>query len=152
MTGSTARSSKRAGFCRAALSVIILTSFILGALVPCFGQDATEAKAEPTVSSPIPQTFFPPAVSKEKRKTDAVLGRIAITGLGSLPFTLFYTNFIFDTARFVGNGFDTQYAPWPFKTQYSAAVTSEETFLRLGVSLGVSAVIGILDVLIPRKQ
>ncbi|HWP68462.1 MAG TPA: hypothetical protein VN437_04100, partial [Rectinemataceae bacterium] len=138
--------------CRAALSTILLFVFVFAGLVPCFGQDAAEATAEPTVSSPIPQTFFPPAVPKEKRKTGAVLGRIAIIGLGSLPFTLFYTNFIFDTARFVGNGFDTQYAPWPFKTQYSAAVTSEETFLRLGISLGVSAVIGILDVVIPRKQ
>lgn len=151
MMDSAVRSPKRAVFCRAALSTILLIAFVFADLVPCFSQDATETNTEPTVSSPIPQTFLPPAVPKEKRKTGAVLGRIAITGLGSLPFTLFYANFVFDAARFVGNGFDTQYAPWPFKTQYSAAVTSEETFLRLGVSLGVSAVIGILDVLIPRK-
>lgn len=78
------------------------------------------------------------------------LERMAITGIGSLPFTIFYSNFAFDTARFIGNGFDLQYAPWPFKNQYSASVSTGDRFIRLGVSIGVSAVIGLLDALISR--
>ncbi|MCX7025895.1 MAG: hypothetical protein NT061_00070 [Spirochaetes bacterium] len=77
------------------------------------------------------------------------LGRVAIIALGSLPFTVFYTDFVFDSVHYVVNGFDLQYAPWPFKNQYSADVGTTERFIRLGVSLGVSLVIGLLDLIIP---
>ncbi len=108
--------------------------------------------AIPAISAtPIPKTY---SAEKSIRAESAVITkfrRIAITGMGTFPIALFYTNFIFDSARFASSGFDVQYAPWPFKSQYSAEVTSSETFIRLGVSLGLSAVVGILDAFIQRK-
>ncbi|HWR10512.1 MAG TPA: hypothetical protein VN445_01700 [Rectinemataceae bacterium] len=109
--------------------------------------------AQPSIPStmPIPKTYSAANTGKAIVEVPAKLRRIAIISVGSFPIALFYTNFVFDIARFAGNGFDVQYAPWPFKNQYSAEVSSGETFLRLGVSLGVSTVIGVLDALIRRK-
>jgi hypothetical protein len=159
MTGTIESTSRITGPYRFVVSAIFLASFIFGSLGPCFSQDLSEARTETgtetvsgnAASTPIPTTYSAPAIPPVKKKAAAVLSRLAITGLGSLPFTLFYTNFIFDAVRFAGNGFDVQYAPWPFKTQYSAQVSSGETIMRLGVSLGISAAIGILDAVIPRK-
>lgn len=109
-----------------------------------------QAGGVPLAATPIPITYFASTTEKKKNETGAKLWRIAVIGTGSIPFTLFYTNFVFDSIRFAANGFDTQYAPWPFKNQYSAAVSTGETFLRLGVSVGIGAVIGILDTLIQR--
>lgn len=100
----------------------------------------------------IPKTYAAGTeAAKSGRKTGTIgkkAWRAIVTGAGAFPFAYFYTNFIFDGVRFVENGFDTQYAPWPFKTQYSADVSVSETFVRLGVSLGVSAAVGLLDALI----
>jgi hypothetical protein len=77
--------------------------------------------------------------------------RLAIIGIGAIPFTIFYTDIIFDTIRYISNGFDLQYAPWPFKNQYSALVGRDERFLRLGASLGASLIIGFASVVIPYR-
>lgn len=129
----------------------------------CEAQEDSQDSSSPSISSeqsaltstpsatPIPKTY---SAEKSIRAESAVITkfrRIAITGMGTFPIALFYTNFIFDSARFASSGFDVQYAPWPFKSQYSAEVTSSETFIRLGVSLGLSAVVGILDAFIQRK-
>lgn len=129
----------------------------------CEAQEDNQDSSSPSISSeqsaltstpsatPIPKTY---SAEKSIRAESAVITkfrRIAITGMGTFPIALFYTNFIFDSARFASSGFDVQYAPWPFKSQYSAEVTSSETFIRLGVSLGLSAVVGILDAFIQRK-
>ena len=123
---------------------------------PSISSEKTARTSTPSVvpaisATPIPKTY---SVEKSIRTESAVkarLRRIAITGMGTFPIALFYTNFIFDSARFASNGFDAQYAPWPFKSQYSAEVTSSETFIRLGVSLGLSAAVGFLDAFIQRK-
>ena len=108
--------------------------------------------AAPAISAtPIPKTYSAEKSARKESALKAKFRRIAITGMGTFPIALFYTNFIFDSARFASSGFDVQYAPWPFKSQYSAAVTSSETFIRLGISLGLSAVVGILDAFIQRK-
>ena len=142
----------RYGSRRTGVSVILLAAFFFGGICQCFGQNVALPESETAISSPIPITYIPPPVPAGKQKNAAVLGRLAITGFGAIPFALFYTNFVFDAVRFVGNGFDVQYAPWPFKTQYSAEVTAGETFLRLGVAFGLGAAIGVLDAIIPRKQ
>lgn len=103
--------------------------------------------AQPT---PIPLTYDPKTVTSQapQRRT---LSHAVIVGVGSLPFSVFYVDFVFDFVRFAANGFDVSYAPWPFKNQYSASVETDERFLRLGVSVGVSAVVGLLDLLLPSK-
>jgi len=103
-------------------------------------------------ATPIPITY---ASGTEPAKPKAMnAGKMAwralVTGAGAFPFAYFYTNFIFDGVRFIENDFNTQYAPWPFKTQYSAEVSVSETFVRLGVSMGISAVVGIINALVQR--
>jgi hypothetical protein len=100
--------------------------------------------------SPIPWSYDPSTAKKATKTKRPDLGRVAIIALGSLPFTAFYTDFAFDSVRFAANGFDLQYAPWPFKNQYSAEVSNSERFIRLGVALGASAVIGLLDLVFAR--
>lgn len=152
MISHSVGSSRRTTFRRKGLSMFLLIVFIFGGIARCFSQETTLPESESATSSPIPITYNPPSIPSEKRKTAAVVGRLVVTGLGALPFTLFYANFVFDAVRFVGNGFDSQYAPWPFKNQYSAEVTVSETFIRLGVALGLSAAIGLLDMIVPREQ
>jgi hypothetical protein len=106
---------------------------------------------EAFVATPIPKTLPRVDASNAKTSMPARLKRMAITGVGAFPFALFYTNFVFDSLRFAGNEFQTQYAPWPFKNQFSAEVDTSEKFLRLGVSIGASAIVGILDALIQRR-
>jgi hypothetical protein len=103
-------------------------------------------------ATPIPITYASGTEPAKKKAKDVgqMAWRALVTGAGTFPFAYFYTNFIFDGVRFVESGFDAQYAPWPFKTQYSAEVSVSETFVRLGVSMGISAVVGILDALVQR--
>ncbi|HEY9055212.1 MAG TPA: hypothetical protein VIO60_10385 [Rectinemataceae bacterium] len=105
--------------------------------------------------SPIPRTYSgtnaqakPLAHKADERKTGSVLGRLAIVSAGALPFAVFYTDFAFDAGRFLVSGFDVQYAPWPFKNQYSAAVDTTERFIRLGVSAALSLAVGLVDLIV----
>ncbi|MFA6366159.1 MAG: hypothetical protein WCX13_03105 [Candidatus Hydrogenedentales bacterium] len=144
--------------------VILLTlCSALAAGGRCEAQEDSQDPSSPSISSeqtaqsstpsatPIPKTYSAEKSVRTESAAKAKLRRIAITGMGTFPLALFYTNFIFDSARFASNGFDVRYAPWPFKSQYSAEVSSSETFIRLGVSLGLSAAVGILDAFIQRK-
>jgi hypothetical protein len=135
-------------------TIPVLLALMLGAMAPSpsYGQSASEGSQTPASSrlaaSPIPLTYDPSAAKKTAAARKPGLGRTVVIAFGSLPFTVFYTDFIFDSVRFATNGFDLQYAPWPLKNAYSAAVSSSERFLRLGVSLGLSAAIGIIDLIL----
>lgn len=137
----------------ALLIVSIATLFIASAKLEA-QETRLLGKPEVIAGTPIPKTLSPVVEGEAKAKPSvpARLKRMAITGTGAFPFALFYTNFIFDSMRFAGNDFQTRYAPWPFKNQFSAEVDTSEKFLRLGVSIGASAVVGILDALIQRRQ
>lgn len=126
---------------------------ILGVAAMNLGAQETEptGQQETVAATPIPRTLPPSDAVKTKAGFSIKLRRMTITGAGTFPFALFYTNFIFDSLRFAGNGFRSEYAPWPFKNQFSAVVDTNEKFLRLGVSIGASAVVGILDALIQRR-
>lgn len=78
----------------------------------------------------------------------AKLGRLFVISAGSFPFTWFYSNFLFDLVRFARNDYSAAYAPWPFKSQNSAAVESAETFQRLGAALGASLAVGFIDLIL----
>lgn len=116
------------------------------------GQSASAAGEAARPITIIPTTYSAQETHKGSQKTGkASFGRFAIVSVGAFPFALFYTNFVFDTAKFLINDFDVQYAPWPFKSQYSAATPTQEMFLRLGVSVGLSAAVGLFDVLLPHR-
>jgi hypothetical protein len=78
-------------------------------------------------------------------KEENLLSRLEIVSLGSFPIMLFYTGFVFDIGRLVANNFDSQYAPWPFQSAYSAPLTDSERLTRLGAALGASLVVGGID-------
>ncbi|MCE5256452.1 MAG: hypothetical protein LLF89_06350 [Spirochaetaceae bacterium] len=113
-----------------------------------------EPAVETTQQSPIPLTYLAsgqnPATPQKTSKASFSLGRFIIVSVGAFPFSYFYTNFAFDSVKFVANGFDTTYAPWPFNSQSSSSVTTSERFIRLGVSAGLCLIVGSLDIFLPR--
>jgi len=139
-------------FPRGALVIVLIVTFILPGFSGLSCQEAGGGAGGNSLSpSPIPKTYERTEPAKAESQTGAALWRATVIAAGAFPFAYFYSNFIFDSVRFAGSGFDTQYAPWPMKTQFSAEVSTGETFARLGVSLGLCAVVGILDALIPGK-
>jgi hypothetical protein len=145
---------KSRGRLSSSCTIPILVVLLLGTIAPSlsYGQSVSEGSQTPTSSrlaaSPIPLTYDPSAAKKTVAAKKPSLGRAVVIAFGSLPFTAFYTDFVFDSVRFATNGFDLQYAPWPLKNSYSAAVSTSERFIRLGVSLGLSAAIGIIDLIL----
>lgn len=98
---------------------------------------------------PAPGVLSVPQEQSNTSVTAQKAGSALIIAAGAFPFAVFYTEFAFDAYRFVDRGFDIQYAPWPFKNQYSAAVSTGERFLRFGTALGLSVAVGLLSVTIP---
>jgi hypothetical protein len=95
----------------------------------------------------VPSSDALPQLDQEKKAENPFL-RFEIVSLGSYPFTLFYTDFGFDLQRWFANGYDSAYAPWPFKGTYSAPLDDSQRLTRLGVALGVSFVVGAVDAII----
>lgn len=94
-----------------------------------------------------PPTVTLPSFSYKTTK-ESIAGRALILSIGVFPFSYFYTGFVLDVTRFVSNNFDTAYAPWPFKTQNSVALTNSEMWLKLGISAGLSIGFGILSAIL----
>jgi len=135
------------------VAAFFMLALTVSGFQPSFGQTSSDASAATSAFSPVPSPIpfsYDPALAKKPsaaKRPDAV--RAIVIAFGSLPFTAFYTDFVFDSVRFAVNNFDLQYAPWPFKNQYSAAIGVPERFTRLGVALGISAVVGLLDLILP---
>jgi hypothetical protein len=73
------------------------------------------------------------------------LRRFEIVSLGAFPILLFYSRIALDTGRYVGNGFDASYAPWPFRNEFSYKPDSNEQWLAVKVAVGLSLGVGVLD-------
>jgi hypothetical protein len=95
----------------------------------------------------LPNADALPRLDPEQKAENPFL-RFEIVSLGSYPITLFYTDFGFDLQRWVAKGYDSAYAPWPFKSTFSATLTDSERLTRLGVALGVSFAVGAVDAII----
>ena len=78
------------------------------------------------------------------------LRRGEIIFFGSLPFTMFFTFESYDTYRYVANGLDPYYAPWPFRPGSTQAYSSSEKAWLVVSSLSLSLVIATVDYLIGR--
>jgi len=81
--------------------------------------------------------------------------RFEIISLGAFPILLFYTRFIYDSTLYVqsgidGNGFDSKYAPWPFRNENSYTPTTEEQMARIFTAAGLSLALGTIDALLVR--
>jgi len=136
---------------------ILLIVFICGSLfVYCLPVHAQEENSDSEIVAEekqnaqemleVPKVTLP-SFSYSETKEGAVKRGFVIS-LGLFPFSYFYTNFAFDLARFISHDFDTAYAPWPFNTQYSAALTNSEVWTRIGIASGASILLGFLSVII----
>ncbi len=83
-----------------------------------------------------------------KDTKETTLGRSLVLSIGFFPFTYFYTGFVMDISRFVAHNFSTSYAPWPFKTQYSVALTDSEIWTKFGIATVTSLLFGFLGTII----
>jgi hypothetical protein len=64
--------------------------------------------------------------------------RFEIISLGVFPFALFYTRLAFDLQRYASNNFQSIYAPWPFKNEFSYKPSDDEQIRSLLIAGGVS--------------
>jgi hypothetical protein len=126
----------------------LAASLFLGFFAPqgCDAQDAGASEAAGYFSSPIPLSYQADEEKKEIKK-ESSLRRGLIIAAGSFPFSYFYTNLAFDLVRYAANGFDSLYAPWPFRSLGTVSIDSKETFIRIGVGAGLSLAIGLAGIL-----
>lgn len=91
---------------------------------------------------------LPDSYGQEGEKRENGLRRFEIIALGSYPIMLFYTNLGFDLSGYIGSGYDPSRAPWPFKNEYSAAVSDSEKLARLGTAALASVLVAGIDAVV----
>ncbi len=106
----------------------------------CVGASALAAAP---LSSMSPSEFTAAAGKREN-----ALRRFEIIAFGSYPIALFYTTLAFDLGAYIDSGYDVRYAPWPFKSEYSARLSEGEVLLRLGSAACLSLAVAGIDALI----
>lgn len=119
----------------------LLLVFTLVAVGTLAGQTGSTLSGAKTSVNPLPEPYgteeFPPWAFS--------LRRFEIVSLGAFPIMLFYSRIALDLGRFAGNGFDSSYAPWPFRNEYSYKPDANEQWLAVKVALGLSLGVGVLD-------
>ena len=99
------------------------------------------AFAEPTVEiEPYTQDEFP-SWAQDIRRTEIVT-------LGSLPFTTLGVTLGYSLYRYASNGFNPEYIPNPFAKSATGSLSSKEQIGIVLTSVGISAVIGLVDLTI----
>ncbi|MFA6504519.1 MAG: hypothetical protein WCT14_00390 [Treponemataceae bacterium] len=101
----------------------------------------TNPVAEPTASQaaadakkPVPYTAMEfPQWTLDLRRAEAI-------AFGSLPFSLFFSQFALDTYRCSQHNWDRNYAPWPLKSAGSVAMSQDE-YVQLFAAACVGAVV-----------
>jgi len=83
-----------------------------------------------------------------KNTKESLVSRSFVLSIGLFPFSYFYVGTALDIVRFASHNFSADYAPWPFKTQYSVALTDEEMWWKLGIASGTSLLFGILGAIL----
>ncbi len=143
---------------------ILLAAILLAAacLEPLCAQGAAQPDQQPpTAPAAAPgAAAAPPAAApsdalplfKPAEAPENPLLRLEIVSLGSFPITLFYTGFIFDLQRYIANGFNVNYAPWPVQSIYSAQLSDTDRLTRVGVALGFSLVVGGIDAYLHQQK
>lgn len=122
---------------RAALA-LALAAF--AAVQAPWAQSATSSSGTATVSA-VPE----PYTAEEFPEWARALRRFEIVSLGAFPILLFYTRVGYDVSLFVKNDFDTSYAPWPFKNEYSYDLSDDEQIGCVLTAAGLSLVFGAVD-------
>ena len=78
------------------------------------------------------------------------LRRAEIIFVGSIPFTMFFTFEGYDTYRYVANGLDPLYAPWPFRPGSTQLYSDQEKIGLVVTSLSLSLLVATADWIIGR--
>lgn len=107
-------------------------------------QDQTSNAASTTQKTS--EVKLPSFSYKDTKET--LLGRSLVLSIGLFPFTYFYSGFVLDVTRFIAHDFSASYAPWPFKTQYSVALTDSEMWIKLGIASASCLVFGFLGAIL----
>jgi hypothetical protein len=76
------------------------------------------------------------------------LRRAEIITFGAFPFAFFLSTFVVDTIRWGSNGWNTRYAPWPIKSAGAIPMEDEQYGMTIGIAVGVSVTIALVDFLI----
>jgi hypothetical protein len=118
--------------------LIVLAMISVGNLA---AQASTPLPAGQSPANPLPEPYG----SDEFPLWTYSLRRFEIVSLGAFPVLLFYSRIALDTGRYVGNGFDSSYAPWPFRNEFSYNPDSNEQWLAVKVAAGLSLGVGVLD-------
>jgi hypothetical protein len=111
-------------------------------------QATTTQPADRTTANPLPVPYG----NEEFPVWTYSLRRFEIVSLGAFPILLFYSRIALDTGRYVGNGFDASYAPWPFRNEFSYKPDSNEQWLAVKVAVGLSLGVGVLDYFLLSRQ
>jgi hypothetical protein len=118
-------------------------------LLMLFAASLVGAQAVSTTTTTIPPKALPePYRSTEFPDWLLALRRFEIISLGAFPIMLFYSRVLLDAGRFIINGFDAQYAPWPFKNELSYNPVASEQWLAVGLAGGLATTVGIIDFLL----
>ena len=101
-----------------------------------------QAPAPTRTPAPYTQDEFPRWL-RELRRAEVIF-------VGSIPFTMFFTFEGYDTYRYVTNGLDPFYAPWPFRPGSAQQYTAQEKTGILVSAVSLSLVIAAADYVVGR--
>ncbi len=91
---------------------------------------------------------LPPGFGETETKPENPWRRFEIVSIGAFPIALFYTGFGYDLGGYIGSGFDSRYAPWPFQNSASILPTDSQRLTRIASAVGLSLFIGGIDAII----
>jgi hypothetical protein len=124
------------GFYRV-VSLTLVLSLVAG-LAPLAAQSAAGTE------STVPNIEFP-QWSKDLRRAE-------IVAFGTLPFSWLISTVSMDISRTVAHGGDQQYWPWPLKPAGAPTMTNSEFITSIGVAIGISAAVAIVDHIIIKHK
>jgi hypothetical protein len=76
------------------------------------------------------------------------LRRAEIVLVGSFPITMFVSVFAYDIIRYASNGFQPEYAPWPFKGPGAVGLEDAEKRGVLIAGVSISGLLAVADYLL----
>lgn len=123
------------------LRVAVLLGFLLVFSGTLAAQGSSTLTGAKTSINPLPEPYG----AEEFSPWAYSLRRFEIVSLGAFPILLFYSRIALDMGRFAGNGFDSSYAPWPFRNEFSYKPDASEQWLAVKVAFGLSLGVGALD-------
>jgi hypothetical protein len=115
--------------------------------IPSFG-------VVPLSANPAAETTTAESTEKETPLWVKDLRRAEIVMFGSVPFTIFFTSFFMDFYRmfYYAGGWDSRYAPWPFKGTGAIDKTTSELTVMFTVAISGSLIIAAADYFIVRHK